>query len=346
MRRAQHYNLPGNLFQRLQNKRVAFLLKLGFSLVLLAVVFRSVDWDVFFRSIVSMNLVWFAISGVAFFPAQLLAAYRWFFLIEKAGQRVQFLVVLRHNLLGQLASLFLPGQVSGDIVRTVAIVNGRNEKAVFILATIVDKILLLLAISLFGLFGAMFSFRLNKMYLFVFICIAIFLSGCIALFFAVNFASFIHKSWFMRCKSRILKIITRFGSAIEQENKKTFNFSILAQAFGLALLLQTVYSIGGYCMIRAMALPIGIMDWFAINALVALIQVLPISIGGLGVRESLLSSFFLLYGVAVGATTAFSLINFFCSSLLIALSWLVSDALFPIVKEGDHDANHSCQPSP
>ena len=346
MKSAQPYSSPPRFFQRLQNKRLGFWLKLALSLVLLAAVFRAVDWGIFFHSIVTMSLAWFALSVAAFFPAQLLAAYRWFFVLRQAGQKVAFGAVLRHNILGQLAALFLPGQVSGDIVRTIAIANGRQDKAVFILATIIDKILLLLAIALFGLLGALFSFRLNDMHLFMSICSAIFLLGCGALYFFVNAGTLLRKSWLYTHRSRMSRITTRFGLATGEQGGETLRARALAQAFGLALLLQAVNSIGGYCMVKAMALPIGAMDWFAINALVAFVQVLPISIGGLGVRESVLSSLFLLYGVAVGAATAFSLVNFFCSSLLVALSWLFSDTMFPIAKDDDHDASRSCQPSP
>jgi uncharacterized protein (TIRG00374 family) len=323
--------------QRLQKRKktFGFWIKLGFSLVLLFVIFRNVRFNDFYESIVSINKWWFALSVIAFFPAQLLAAYRWYFLLNKLEQRIDFRIVLRHTILGQFAALFLPGQISGDIVRTFAIAQGKNSKFVFIKSTIIDKVLLLAATAIFSLVGGIYSNKFaNIQGIFVLSSVIIIMSFLVLLLM-IN--DNLVRSIISPLKG--FPIVSVFDNKIKKFTNGVINvkFYAIFETLLLACLLQLIYSIGGFFMIKAMNLPLPMFDWFAINAIVAIIQVLPISIGGLGVREGILSSLFLLYNIPISRTAAFSLINFFCSSLLIAGSWLLSDYLLKKYNYYDDD---------
>jgi uncharacterized membrane protein YbhN (UPF0104 family) len=67
----------------------------------------------------------------------------------------------------------------------------------------------------------------------------------------------------------------------------------------------------GYCVIRAMGIPVADpVPLFAMIAMVNMLVALPISVGGIGVRESLFVAYLGLLGVDPSHATAFSLTCF------------------------------------
>src|SRR5207247_1873449 len=81
---------------------------------------------------------------------------------------------------------------------------------------------------------------------------------------------------------------------------------VLALGFGL----QLSYTAGSYTLAKSMGITISPVDWAAINAIVALVQILPLTIGGLGVREGLFAKILALYQIPVAQSTAVSLTGF------------------------------------
>jgi hypothetical protein len=64
------------------------------------------------------------------------------------------------------------------------------------------------------------------------------------------------------------------------------------------------------------------IEWAAINAIVAFVQIFPITIGGLGVREGVFGAMLSLYAVPLTQSIAFSLISFMLVMVLATLCWL------------------------
>src|SRR4051794_7992378 len=124
--------------------------KVILSVLLLGIVLRSVEPGTFIRTLQIINLLPFVISILMFFPAQLLAAFRWYHLLRRIDRAPPFWTVVRHNLLGQFSALFLPGQISGDIVRTVAVSTGQDRKHALVLSVLIDKTILMAALTLFS----------------------------------------------------------------------------------------------------------------------------------------------------------------------------------------------------
>ena len=91
--------------------------------------------------------------------------------------------------------------------------------------------------------------------------------------------------------------------------------------------LQLSYTIGSYIMARSMHIAINPIDWAAISAIVALVQIFPVTIGGLGVREGVFVGILALYDVPATQAVAFSLLSFAIVSCLMLLSWLIIDSV-------------------
>jgi hypothetical protein len=286
---------------------------------------------VFWRAIISVDSKLFLLSIFMFFPAQLLAAYRWHIVLLTIGKPLYYWDVLRHNLLGQVSAIFLPGQLSGDIVRTVSISSGKREKAFFILSVLLDKLALLAAIAALALIGSIFSRQLDSLYGLSVISLGFLLGALILMILLARYRPRMEfASRFLdHLKSYLPETAQKLSHGLQTSSSvPCVKLNVLGNIFLLGVMLQVVNTLGGFLLIQAMVIPVDFLDWMAINAIVTFAQVLPISIGGLGVRESILSFVLLLYGVSPGISTAFSLLSFVFLILLTWISWFISDTLF------------------
>jgi glycosyltransferase 2 family protein len=300
-----------------------FIAKLLLSAALLAFIFHSIDAVMFWRAIIGVDLRLFLLSLALFFPAQLLMAHRWCWLLQAFGYRFPFQSVLRHHIRGQFAALFLPGQVSGDVVRGVSISRGSTGKTTLALSIIIDKVALLAALAMLAWLGSLWSPQLSKIPFLGLASLGLLACTLGSLWLFARFR-FSPTTPLVRDLTRVLPSqIQQHASALLYEtNVPILSFGIVGKAVLLACGLQIVSTLGGFFLALAMGISLNPLDWAAINAVVAVAQILPISIGGLGVREGIIVQMLSLYGVEPAQATAFSLLGFAFFVLLVSATWL------------------------
>ncbi len=304
--------------------RLPSLFKLSLSVLLLGLVLRSVEPALFWKTIRSADMVLVAVAVILFFPTQLLAAYRWYFLLKQLDLSQPFWSIVRYTILGQLSALFLPGRISGDVVRTIAIAQGQPEKALFTLSVIIDKSALLIAVSTFALIGV-FGTRVISQFSTVYVAaLGLVLVALVVLIFLCRFRSNHIPDWVSRFGRR-LPFSHWYALNVASLPRLSFHTIVILLVLGFGL--QLSYTTGSYVMARSMHIAINPIDWAAISAIVALVQILPVTIGGLGVREGVLAGILALYGFPTTQAVAFSLIGFAIVSCLILLSWLIIESV-------------------
>ncbi len=304
--------------------QLQWLLKVFLSTLLLGLVLRSVEPALFWKTIRSADMVLVAVAVILFFPAQLLAAYRWYFLLKQLDRFQPFWSIVRYTILGQISALFLPGRISGDVVRTIAIARRQREKAPFALSVIIDKTALLIALSTFTLVGA-FGSRVVSQFATVYVAaLGLLLVALVVLVFLCRFRSNHIPDWVGRFGRR-LPFSHWYVLNVGSLPRLSFHTIVMLVVLGFGL--QLSYTIGSYVMARSMHIAINPIDWAAISAIVALVQILPVTIGGLGVREGVLIGILALYGVPSTQAVALSLAGFAIVSCLIVLSWLIIESV-------------------
>lgn len=308
-----------------------FTIKLLLSIFILGLVWRSVDAAIFWATIRSIDVVLLMISVLMFYPNQLLAAYRWHFLLKKLGQNLPFWFVLRYSVLGQVSALVLPGQISGDIVRTVAIATGQSRRAVFIISVVIDKAILMTALAAFAFFGTVSSQHLSQLAGVQLIAISLLIISLTTVLLLCWWRSPRISYMLDFCQQMLPPFVqTRIQSMSVAPDLKVPRLSITTVSvlllFGFAV--QLINTVGSFVLALSMHIVINPIEWGAINAIVAVVQVLPFSIGGLGIREGAFASLLSLYAVPAAQATAFSLTSFVCVVLLIVLCWSIMEAIY------------------
>ena len=310
----------------MRNTLLKFGAKLIFTVLLLGAILGSIDLIVFRDTIRAVDVRLMTLAILLFYPVQLLAAYRWYFLLKRLAHSIPFWWVVRHNMLGQFAALLLPGQISGDVVRMIAITSGQEDKGTLVLSVVIDKAALLTATATFALLGTLGSKLLSQ-----FAGVSLTALGLlvIALSVVLLFARYRgdHLSRWLTPLSRKLpsRVSLRLLSIVPEPSAPQLSFRTTFVILLLALSLQLMYTVGSFVMAQAMHIPIHPVDWAAINAVVSIVRVLPLTIGGLGIREGVLIGVLGLYAVPSAQAVAFSLISFVIVAVLTSLGWFMLD---------------------
>jgi glycosyltransferase 2 family protein len=301
-----------------------FVGKVLISLLVLAFVLRSVSPDAALQTLRSANWTLLSLATLMFFPAQWLASYRWYFLLNRLGCDSPFWLVARYYTLGQISTLFLPGQLSGDVVRMVAISAGKTRKAAFGLSIMIDKGVLFVALTTYALWGAISAGPLSRM------------GGLYWAALACLVASATMVALLCRYRgSHVALKLRRIGQKMPPPAQAAINnfaglttlptvpwrtmWIVLAYAF----CLQMLNVVGSFFIGLAMGISINPIDWIAVTAIAALAQILPFTLGGLGIREGVFAGLLSLYAVPVATATVYSLTGYILVALMLFPCWLI-----------------------
>jgi len=220
------------------------------------------------------------ISGLAF---MLIRAYKWFEIVKPYLIKKNFVRTTISYMFGLGVSILTPGRI-GEVARIVN--SGVTEKAAPAGLFLLDKIIDVLIVFSMSLFGAYFLFpdKFN-------IPILIFL-----LFAALAFLFFM-KQIYLKCKKNIITL--PFGKTIDRALKAIALLSrekIIMNAL-LTLISYIVCVIEVFFILKAFC-DINLMDVFKVHPVVMMSNILPVTVGGLGLREGLSVFLYSKFGIA------------------------------------------------
>ena len=304
-----------------------WLLKLLVTAVLLGFIFREVNFPVFFNTLRSMRAGFLSLAILAFFPAQFVIAYRWWYLLDQMGCHQPYRRIVRLSLLGQFSALFLPGRISGDVVRVFGMAKGSKLSGRVALSVVFEKLFLLIAIATFASVGWILKSPLSPF-------VGVYLSSLGLFVFALGGIVVLGRYRSTKLEHRIKKWQERWPTSIRnitspmlERNIPRLPYNVIAVAIFQGFGLQFINICGSYMMARAMDIVVPLFEWAVIQAVVSIVQVFPISLGGLGVREGTIVLLLSLYSISSGQSIAYSLTGFLITAVLITSSWLTAEAI-------------------
>lgn len=242
--------------------------------------------------------LWFVAFGLIYYTlCQLISTLRWQVLLRARGLEVRFWQLFRLYMIGMFANNFLPGAAGGDAVKVLGLYVDRRPGDVAVASVLVERFLGLAALGLLGLIASVplvFSQRGDL----------VILLATVGTAAAITFAGAV--VWFPPISGRIARALEntragRIGDVIYKIFEATRIYwdhkrSLLA-AFGLSVAVQAMIAV--YYMIAAVVLGVDVnpIYFFAFLPPLTLVSILPISIGGLGVRELMMIYLFSRVGV-------------------------------------------------
>jgi uncharacterized protein (TIRG00374 family) len=253
------------------------------------------------------------IHAIAF----VLFSLRWWYLYRIQDPHRPYKTTIGSYYLGLFCNNFLPTGIGGDIVRIIRLRNVGFNTHILVSSTMLDRIIGLSSILLMGLVAIVFTPNLNlssnTKLLLILLAISIAL-GLRLLFsdYVSRFAQFLHKK-FDRIKIAQLTY-TVISTLLEYRKQRTQILLTFFISFVAQYLLIFCYILIGISL--DIELPISV--YFTIVPIVFVATALPISIGGLGIRESTLIALFVFFQVDKQTAIALSLF-YFAIILLLTL---------------------------
>jgi glycosyltransferase 2 family protein len=302
--------------------RVALAGKLAVSGALLAVLFWRVDRAAFLRSLTSIPLPLFLGCLLLYATSYVLSTLRWLALLRAAGIQVPVGRLLLIYFEAAFFNLFLPTLIGGDIVRGMLIHRASEGHDAALPSILLDRVSGFAAMLLIALTALALNYdRLQDPH------IALLLAAVTLLFVAavvllLNGATqrlvfgLVRRLGLGRAQSKLQGM----ADALRQYRRHPW---ALGQAFGFSLLLQVLlietYSLVG----NGLHLTVPLLDYFIFVPLVNVVAMIPVSIAGLGVRESGVVYFFAKAGVDAAAALGMSLIWFSLTLLVCGAGGLL-----------------------
>jgi uncharacterized protein (TIRG00374 family) len=270
------------------------------------------------RSLAGLNLAWVALAFSLHIIGLLISAYRWQILARAQGDEVPLLYLAKSYLVGTFFNNFLPTRYGGDVVR---IWDGSKYSQSLLKSSaivVVERTTGLVVLFLFALLASLFRLDMARRIPIIWVSLLVGLGGLLLAAFFLSppagrlISRFPSRGFLARLKSKVLS----FREVILAYRHRWVPF---CRALAWALLLQINVILYYYLIGLAFGLRVAFLDYFIFIPIVLLIQTIPITIGGLGLRESAYITVFRYYGVAARTAVSFSLVADLAVGLLVGL---------------------------
>lgn len=285
------------------------LFRATFSAGLIVWLLSSVDRSEIKNAFSTLDAGTIALALIAYFFAVSISAYKWKLLLPL--QKLH--VLLRLTFIGQLYSLILPGQVAGDAVKAYRLGKGHIDAEHIAASVVLDKLTGLLSLIFLGAMGVLSTpvalsdgLKVSS--------VALFVVGTLGLF-SLAWSSFYHLlfrllGWVERRFIYARPLTFRLKTFFTAWQVYLSRPLILFISFGLGIVYQLVLVSILMLLSHRFGFSLSIYDWMWIFMAVSLAVLLPLSLGGLGVREGAFVGLLHDFGIASSTALALSLTIF------------------------------------
>ena len=290
--------------------------RIAVSAVLFAILLTKIHFDDFVPPHPTRGTWLFLAAGIVLMACSfLLASWRWQRVLAVFGHHVRLRTLTKHYLAGQFVGNMLPSTVGGDVLRvsrsSADTGNTTDAFAAVVLERLTGWVVLpLLVFAGFAINPSLFDVKRSSLALLiaggtlVVLAVVVFLAGHPKA--AGRFAE--HDNW-MRAIGAVHVGVDRL-----RRDPRDAAVALLA-----ALAYQIVVVASVYCAFHVVDVRVPNAAILAYVPAVAMAQVVPISIGGLGVREGLLAFLFHPLGVTTGRAVAIGLL-WYGMTLLVSIA--------------------------
>lgn len=308
----------------LKGVKIPLLLKLAASALLLALVISRVDLAALFESLSKSNIYFILAATAVAFAASFISVLKWQTLLTTSVVHLSYPTLLRLNFIGLFYNLVLPGQIGGEVLKGVVLSQmgvGKTSAAMSILADRVTGLAALFALSMVGALLAPAIIGEPSLLPWV---LSI---GCLSAVMAVALITARGQALILITGNKVLHLLNllpvKLGWLPLNISVPEHNLSSIWVPLALSILAQAAIVYTNLLLCFALGISVTYPQLLWVVAAVSLLQSLPISIAGLGVREGAYVYLMQLQGVAAPAALALSLTVFAIQVLMASVGGLL-----------------------
>ena len=294
-------------------------LKIGISLVLLFFLFRQIDFSslltIIGKSYKPAIYLAFLISSLTYF----FCFFRWKILLEAAGINLPKKRLISAFCGGIFFNMFLPSSIGGDFVRSAEIGYHSRKNSAAVATVFMDRLSGFAGMTILALLAMIFGFQSVK-------DVKILCSVCFLVIILLTIILCVFSNPGYRFFRKILhqgKVRQGFLGVLEQARRLKKNKSVILKIMIFSLAAQVISPVATYLLSLAFHLQINIVYFFLFIPIIGAVTLLPISLGGLGVRDYATILLFTSLGISKDLAFAFSLLTFFFLLAYAAIGGLI-----------------------
>lgn len=290
------------------------------------------------KVIARADRTWLLAGALVYVAVEVISAIRWQLLLRVQGVQLGWRRIYALGFIGVFFNFFIPGGTGGDVVKIFYLLKETpGQKIQALLSVLVDRLFGLVAMVLLA--GVIIAFQWGWLTNpaatrgYVWTALAI-LGGCMLMIgfsFLVSGLNLAH-----RLPERFpgRDRLAEFSLAYNLYSR-AWPISVLSLA--ISVLAHLGFFATFYCAARALALP-GVRiptltELFTIMPVVSTITALPLSVGGLGLREGLFQIFL---GTLAGVSEAVAVVTSSAGYLLMAVSGAIGGVFYLIYRPSGH----------
>jgi len=297
-------------YKKIINTTLRIIISLG--LIVYLIISQFKDFKTISSILRDLNILFLTLSFLSHIYGIWLTAFRWQTLLKTQGVHLSVLSLTSSTLIGQFFNNFLPTSIGGDVYRAYDV----SKKSDFPMSSsvsviVVERLSGIIASAVFAVAALFLGFTAigGKS---IIIPIVIFLVISLIVFFLI-----LNPNIFgINKKLKKIKFLEKFLSKLKNVYNTFLTFKnykwTLVKVIFYSLTLQFAVIINYWLASKALGIPLDLTAFIFIVPVVSIIAMLPISLGGIGVREG--SLVFLM--VSLGAQHAKAAM---CSLLLFAM---------------------------
>jgi uncharacterized membrane protein YbhN (UPF0104 family) len=285
------------------------LVRLTVSVALLVFLFSRVDAAAVWASARGASVPWLLVA-LSLYGANVLASvWRWHVLLEAQRVHVSRRLLLSSYLVAGFFNNFLPSNIGGDVIRIRDTARPAQSRTLATTIVLVDRGLGLMGLVLVAALGAtaVGAFAGHAPPIWPSWLWACFLVGAAATAPAVlapegvgrllQPLTLVHPTWVGERIDRLTAALARF-----RERPGS-----LAACFAGALLVQAILVVYYLAVVRALGIGVTFWDLAVLVPVSFVLQMLPVSVNGFGVREATFAFYFTKLGLPVQSAIVVSL---------------------------------------
>jgi glycosyltransferase 2 family protein len=327
---------PGRL-----RSALILLAKIVVSVGLLMWLFRSTDLSRLWDYVAKASFAWLAIALVLYLAQLLVSAWRWGLLLDAQHVQVPWRKLVDSYMVAYFFNNFLPSNIGGDVVRVRDTAGDTGSKTLATTVILFDRVIGVMALMLIAAVGATSSATAGEGRLLPWtwlpplpwvlwpalvaaaaaLIVALERPGSVALL--LHPLRTLHAEWVGERIERVVAALGRF-----RDRPQT-----LVWCFVGAICVQGILVVFYLAIVRSMGIPVPLWHLAVIIPLSFVVQMLPISVNGFGVREAT----FTVYFHQIGLPRESALVVSFMGAALMLL-FSLSGAVAYVARGAGRDA--------
>ncbi|RPJ57335.1 MAG: UPF0104 family protein [Dehalococcoidia bacterium] len=280
------------------------ILKIVVSIGLLTFIFKTIDLQEFWQTIQKANLWWLATAVAVMMLGVVIRAFRWQVLLAAIGVSVSATELTLIYFIGFLFNNLLPSGLGGDAIRMVELNRYAKRASDTVTSVIVDRFMGISALQVIALAALVTNWGIVPAWI-AYLTVGVFLAELVMGYLLTN------RQLYLNLRTRLplfyrLTNIKFIGNLFESFQR--YPLPALGRSFLISLIFNVTLIIMYAFIGWTVNAPVSMAQFAIIVPITSLLLLLPISFGGVGVREGSFLYFYMSIGVLEEMAVAMALL--------------------------------------